>query len=253
VEAFVLRHADAIVTISEHSRRQLLEFGVDPDRVFVVYPGVEPPAEGRQPWVEAWPSGDALRLLFVGRLIERKRPHLAVQTLERLLRTGTPSSLVLAGEGPLSKKLHGLVRSCGLDKSVAFLGRISEADKWRLLAAADVFLFPSELEGFGFAAAEAQRCGVPVVAAAGTATSEIVMDGESGFVVGGQPEPFAEAAARLLDPHLRRRFGQRAQELSQRFDWDTSASLVADIYAKVVMRFRDGTTAPGPAAAGQRA
>jgi glycosyltransferase involved in cell wall biosynthesis len=237
LEALVLRRADAVVTISESSRRQLLEFGVDPGRVHVAQPGVDGPPEHVEPWPDAWPSGDALKLLFVGRLIERKRPQLAIRALDRLLDKGTAASLVVAGHGPRAKDLRGLTATCGLRDRVALLGPIPEHEKWGLLAAADVFLFPSELEGFGFAAAEAQRAGVPVVAAGGTAASEVVVHGKTGFVVAGEPEAFARAIAQLADPIARREMGERARLLSRRFDWNASAARVAEIYAQVVDRF----------------
>lgn len=237
LEAMLLRGADAVVTISESSRRQLLGFGVDPERVHLSYPGVAGPPDEVEPWREAWPASGGLKLLFVGRLIGRKRPDLAVRTLDRLLREGTNASLVVAGEGPLAPQLHRLVETGGLGDHVALIGLVRE-ERWRLFAAADVFLFPSELEGFGFAAAEAQRAGVPVVADEGTAGSEIVVHDETGFVVAGEPDAFARAAARLADPGLRRTMGERAQMMSRRFDWDSSAARVADIYTQVVERFR---------------
>ena len=122
-------------------------------------------------WPEAWP-GPGLRLLHLGRLEERKRPGLAIDTLAALRRSGGDASLVLAGEGPQSALA---ARAAGLP--VRFVGRVSDADKWRLYDSADVLLFGSTLEGFGLVVAEAQSRGVPVVAAAGTATAEALEDG----------------------------------------------------------------------------
>ena len=88
-----------MITISRHSRDQLVAAGVDPLRVDVVFPGVaEPPTT--EPARDAWPLS-ALRLLYVGRLIDRKRPHIAVSALGELRRRGADAALVIAGAGPL--------------------------------------------------------------------------------------------------------------------------------------------------------
>ena len=74
-----------------------------------------------------------------------------------------------------------------------FTGRVGETDKWRLYDSADVLLFGSTLEGFGLVVAEAQSRGVPVVAAAGTATAEALDDGRTGVLARPDAEAFAAA------------------------------------------------------------
>jgi glycosyltransferase involved in cell wall biosynthesis len=243
LEASLLRRADAVVTISESSRRQLQDFGVDPGRSYVAHPGVNDPPAAIEPWPGAWPKTHGLKLLFVGRLIGRKRPELAINALELLLEGGRPASLVVAGDGPKLDGLRRLIGTKALGDYVTLVGHVSDSKKWRLLSTADVFLFPSALEGFGFAAAEAQRIGLPVIAAEGTASEEIVTHGESGFVVPGRPDSFAQAVERFFDADLRRRMGERARELSSRFNWNSSAARVAEVYAEVLARFRADASA----------
>jgi glycosyltransferase involved in cell wall biosynthesis len=86
LEAAIARRADAVVTVSEHSRRELVAAGVPADRVHVVLEGIEtpPPTAG---WPDAWPAA-GLRLLHLGRLEARKRPELAIDTLAVLRRAG---------------------------------------------------------------------------------------------------------------------------------------------------------------------
>jgi glycosyltransferase involved in cell wall biosynthesis len=223
LEAAIARHADAVITVTEHSRDELVAAGVPHDRVHVVREGIAtPPATAGRP--EAWP-GDGLRLLQLGRLEPRKRPDLAIDTLASLRRDGIDASLVLAGEGP---QLELAARAVG--QPVRFLGRVSENDKWQLYDSADVLLFGSTLEGFGLVVAEAQSRGVPVVAAAGTATAEALDPGASGLLVAPEPEAFAAAVRELADPERRAAMAARAREFAQRFDWDACAAGVADIY-----------------------
>jgi len=221
LEAAIAKRADAVITVSQHSRDELVAAGVPPARVHVVTEGVAtpPPTAG---WPEAWP-GDGLKLLYLGRLEERKRPDLAVAALRR---AGVPASLVIAGEGPLADQLAGA--------GVRLVGRVSEEDKWRLYDSADVLLFGSTLEGFGLVVAEAQSRGVPVIAAAGTATREALADGESGLLVTPDADAFAAAIRELADPQRRAAMSARARELARRFDWDACAAGVAAVYRGLV-------------------
>jgi len=227
LEAAIARRADAVVTVSEHSRRELVAAGVPGERVHVVREGIAAPG-ATEGWADAWP-GDGLRLLHLGRLEPRKRPGLAIDTLAALRRDGVEASLVLAGEGPQQALAE---RAAGLP--ARFLGRVSESDKWRLYDSADVLLFGSTLEGFGLVVAEAQSRGVPVVAAAGTATVEALDPGRSGLLAAPEPAAFAAAVRELEDPERRAAMRARAREFAARFDWDACAAEVADLYRSLV-------------------
>jgi glycosyltransferase involved in cell wall biosynthesis len=225
LEAAIARRADAVVTVSQHSRADLVAAGVPAERVHVVREGIaaSPPTDGRP---GAWPAG-GLRLLHLGRLEPRKRPGLAIDTLAALRRDGVEASLVLAGEGPQDELA---ARAAGL--SVAFAGRVSEAEKWQLYDSADVLLFGSTLEGFGLVVAEAQSRGVPVVAAAGTATAEALDPGRSGLLVEPEPAAFAAAVREVADRHAE--MSDRARAFAARFDWDACAAEVAELYRSLV-------------------
>ncbi len=130
----------------------------------------------------------------------------------------------------------------GVSDAVRFTGRVSETDKWRLYDSADVLLFASTLEGFGLVVAEAQSRGVPVVAAAGTATAEALDPGRSGFLTRPDGEAFAACLTELGDEQLRLEMGGRAREFATRFDWDRCAAGVAEIYRSAV----EQCAVPGP-------
>ncbi len=232
LEAAIAQRADAVITVSEHSRRELIVAGVQPERIHVVLEGVatHPPTDG---WPEAWPSA-GMRLLALGRLEERKRPAVALDALAALRRSGVPASLVLAGDGPLRESLAGRARALGVLDDVRFTGRVSETEKWRLYDSADVLLFASTLEGFGLVVAEAQSRGVPVVAAAGTATAEALDPGRSGFLTRPDGEAFAACLRVLEDEQLRLEMGGHAREFARRFDWDRCAAGVATVYRSTV-------------------
>jgi glycosyltransferase involved in cell wall biosynthesis len=122
-----------------------------------------------------------------------------------------------------------------LSERVRFVGRVSEEQKWRLYDSADVLLFGSTLEGFGLVVAEAQSRGVPVVAAAGTATSEVLDPGRSGLLAPADPEAFAEQVMELARDQARRtEMSVAAIEFARRFDWDRCAAEVAGVYRSLI-------------------
>lgn len=234
LEASIAQRADAVITVSEHSRRQLVAAGVPRERIHVVLQGVRKP-EATRGWPDAWP-GHGLRLLHLGRLEARKRPAVAVDALAALRRSGVAASLVAAGAGPLREELVQRAAAGGVGDAVRFLGSVCEEDKWRLYDSADVVLFASTLEGFGLVVAEAQSRGVPVVAAAGTATAEALDAGRSGFLVAPDGEAFAARVRDLADDERRRAMASRALEFARRFDWDACAAGVAAVYREVLRR-----------------
>jgi glycosyltransferase involved in cell wall biosynthesis len=228
LEAAIMRRADAVITVSEHSRRELVDAGVGTERIHVIPDGVARPPR-TMPRPERWPAG-GLRLLHVGRLEERKRPIVAIDTVGELRRRGIAASLLLAGDGPERDALAEHAERTGVTDGVRFLGRVADEHKWQLYDSADVLLFGSTLEGFGLVVAEAQSRGLPVVAAAGSATAEALDDGRSGLLVAPTAPAFAGAVAQLADPTRRGEMGAAAAEFAARFDWDTCATRVADVY-----------------------
>ena len=219
LEAAIARRADAVITVSEQSRRELVA-GVPAERVHVVRQGIAtpPPTDG---WPEAWP-GPGLRLLHSaarGAQAAGARDRHAGGAAAR----GVEASLVIAGEG--SQEEHA-ARAAGLP--VRFTGRVGEAVKWRLYDSADVLLFGSTLEGFGLVVAEAQSRGVPVVAAAGTATAEALDDGRSGLLVAPDRRGVRRRGDRRGRP-ARGRWAPRPAT-SRAASTRTCAAAVAEIY-----------------------
>jgi glycosyltransferase involved in cell wall biosynthesis len=219
LEAAILRRADVVVTVSEHSRSQLIASGIQSVVIHVAHNGIDGP-------VHAAPE----------RLEARKRPELAVATLDALIRSGHPASLVLAGEGPSRADLEARVQALGIADRVRFLGRVSDDRKWQLYDGAELLLFGSTIEGFGLVVAEAQSRGLVVVAASGTATEEALVDGETGLLVAPTPEAFAAAATSLGDAATRAQMSDAAREFARRFTWNACAEGVADALRTSVAR-----------------
>src|SRR5713101_4171186 len=112
-----------------------------------------------------------------------------------LVRAKMPAKLVLIGDGPDRGAAEFLVRKHGLQKDVFFLGK--QDNVYEKLAAADLFLLPSQLESFGLAALEAMACEVPVIATNVGGVPEVVEHGVDGYLV--EPGDVKEAARYAIE------------------------------------------------------
>jgi len=112
-----------------------------------------------------------------------------------LVRARMPAKLVLIGDGPDRSSAEYLVRKKRLQKDVFFLGKQDAV--YEKLAAADLFLLPSQLESFGLAALEAMACEVPVIATNTGGVPEVVEHGVDGYLV--EPGDVKEAARYAID------------------------------------------------------
>ena len=117
-----------------------------------------------------------------------------------------PSRLILVGDGPERGKVEQYCREHHICGSISFIGSFPLVEE--VLVGADLFLLPSESESFGLSALEAMACEVPVIASNAGGLPEVVVDGETGFLLPvGDVEGMAAAALKLLgDDDLHRRF-----------------------------------------------
>ena len=230
---------------NEQEDRQLAdELGLGTEHVRVVHCGVgrkyEPRARDRALARRFALEGRRV-LLSLGPLIERKNPFFMLEVLRDVRGAlGPDVVLVWIGAGPLRGPLERRARELGLEEAVLFTGYLPEAEKVAALNLADVFVFPSLLEGFPLAPQEAMSCGKPVVAFRVASLGEMVEDGATGFLTQANDRPaFAERVARLLrDEPLRARFGAAAAERVERhFRWDQTVRNVLKIYQEVVDDF----------------
>ena len=137
-------------------------------------------------------------LMHISNFRPVKRVRDVVRVFARV-RAHRDAVLVMVGDGPERQAAEEEARTLGIAADVRFLGKIDAVAP--LLAAADVYVFPSESESFGLSALEALACGVPVVAAAVGGVPEVVRDGVTGALLPlGDVDGMAAAVLGFLDP-----------------------------------------------------
>ena len=156
------------------------------------------------------------KILYLGRLVRgQKRPHLLVQAFCRVARDFPDWDLELWGatdRKSYDRELDGTARLAGLSDRVKRMGLTEKVPE--VLMSGDLFVFPSAAEGFGLAAAEAMRVGLPVVAYRSCpALNELIEDNVTGLLSDDGVEALAKTMARLMvDMDLRVRLGAAARE-----------------------------------------
>jgi glycosyltransferase involved in cell wall biosynthesis len=159
-----------------------------------------------------------------------------VEALASLARSRPGLVLLMAGRsGHVSEELRGMVSAGRLEGTVRFLGHREDVPD--VLAAADVFVFPSLYEGLGGALIEAMALGLPVVASDIPAVREVVEPGGNAVLVPpATPAAIAAGVAGMLDdPSLRARFGARSRELfERRFTLDRAVEGTLGLYRRLV-------------------
>lgn len=165
---------------------------------------------------EVEPAGqpkERIELICVGRLSPEKGHAGLLGAVAGLLRRGVPLRLTLVGDGPETEPLQQLVGDLAIAEHVTFAGRLDEAGTLRRIAASDLLVLASFMEGLPIVLMEAMALNVPVVASRVAGIPELVEDGETGLLFEPanwrQLEEALERACK--DPELRNNLAKKAR------------------------------------------
>lgn len=231
-----VRRAGAIIAVSRHTQRDILElYGTPPHKIHVVPEGIEErfrPAGAEE--IRRVMESHSIRrpyLLMVGTLEPRKNHALAFEALARLKAEGRPHCLVVAGsKGWLFDDVRNRVGLQGLAGDVIFAGRVPDADLPALYSGACCFLMPSLYEGFGIPVLEAMACGAPVVCSKASSLPEVA-GSAARFIEPMTGEALAEAVSQVLSsPETTEQMRSEGRRQAARFCWRNAAMQTVDVY-----------------------
>lgn len=213
--------------------------GYPADRVTVIPNGIDVPEpapfdrEALRAEIEI-PRGVPI-IGFVGRMARQKRVDDLVFAMALVAILRPDAHLLLVGDGPERDKLMKYAREIDIDHHTRFTGHRTDAAK--LLRIMDLFWIASDFEGQSNSIMEAMAAGLPVIATDIPPNRELVLDGETGFLVRvGDRAGFQQFADRLLaDPELARRLGDAGRErMRQHFRIDQMVEAHARLYREVL-------------------
>ncbi len=205
--------------------------GVD---VTTFHPGVD-----GAPIRERYGLTDRKVIACVSRLMPRKGQDTLIRAMPDILRSVPEATLLIVGGGPYRETLTKLAAETGVAEQVVITGGVPYAELPAHYAAGDIFAMPCrsrhrglDVEGLGIVYLEAAAVGLPVVAGDSGGAPDAVLDGETGYVVGGRD--LAQVTNRvvglLMDPVLAVEMGQKGRDwVLDQWQWQSKADRLAEI------------------------
>jgi len=236
--------ADMVTVNSEYAQRQLEALGCAPAKLQRLNYGVGP---------EDFPfrertrrTGEPVRLLSVGRLVEKKGFEYSIRAVARAVERHADLRYDIIGDGPLKPKLEALIRQLALESRVTLNGARDQMHVRKMMARGDIFILASvtagdgDREGTPVSLLEAQASGLPVLSTRHSGIPEIVVDGGSGFLVPERDsEALADRLAYLLEhPEIWPEMGRNGRaHIERHYHVQELNHLLASLYGEAIARF----------------
>ncbi|HEY8291926.1 MAG TPA: glycosyltransferase family 4 protein [Thermomicrobiales bacterium] len=231
--------ADAVHAMSLHEKRVVAELGVPEARIHFIPVGIDATLLASDEPIARTP---APTVLYLGQTKYRKGWDILARAIPDVVAAIPNARFIFAGHSGRDRAdFDALVRELGVSAVIEAPGRVSEAEKIRLLHSSWVLTLPARYEGFGIPLVEAMMVGTPVVTTNVPACNEIVRDGETGLVVEpDDPVALAAALIRLLgDAALRTRLAREAErDAMERYEARVVARQFEALYASLIAERR---------------
>lgn len=243
VEKVVLKLNPAVFhTVSKMSKEDLVNFGVQADKIAVVPNGLETSS------YQQYNTGGGTDItssiehnaVFVGRLVFYKNLQTVIRAFRKVISVIPNAKLIIIGDGPSKEELFK--EAAPIKENVIFTRRISHDHKVKLIAKSSFMVFPSVNEGFGIAILEAFACKKPVLVSDIRPMSDIVKDNHSGFLISpfGEEEWANKMIYLFRNTEQQKRMGENAyQEFRSKYEIDGIITAYQRLYENLVSHGRD--------------
>jgi glycosyltransferase involved in cell wall biosynthesis len=225
-----LHRRNQYVTVSLPSMRDLVQLGVEPNRIAVVRNGLDAAPETTL----SAPRSALPRVVVLSRLVPHKQIEDALEAVAVLRGRIRGLHLDIVGGGWWHQRLVNHAEALGISNAVTFHGHVDDVTKHLVVQRSWVHLLPSRKEGWGLAVVEAAQHGVPTIGyrSSGGLTDSIV-EGVTGILVDDSRELAGRLEELLADDVLRLEMGRKAQARIDEFSWQQSAAEMCRVLAAV--------------------
>jgi glycosyltransferase involved in cell wall biosynthesis len=233
-----------LVGISNHICTRIESLGGSPDKITCWHLGIDLD-QFKYRSADVSFDGETVQCLHVGRLVEKKSPIDLARAFKYAVDAtskGPTLKLKIAGDGPLRSDLEREVRDLGIEDQVSILGAVSHARVGCLLAEANIYTqhcktaSDGDQEGQGVTFVEASASGLPVIATRHNGLTDVIHDGETGYLVEeGDAEAMGKQIAQLArNPDQWRRLGRAGRDhIEENFDLKKQVEKMQMLYAEL--------------------
>ena len=229
---------DAVITISNHSKKDLMEYlKIPEEKIKVIYHGIDKifrPIDGANHAIRRY-GIDSPFILHVSNYAPRKNPETLIKAFHKLKKEKMVNhKLVIAGRRWERSGIYDFVKKLDLQNDVIFTGNVPREDLVSFYNAADMFVYPTIYEGFGLPPLEAMACGCPVISSNVTSMPEVV--GDAALLL-GDPLDSQDLAEKmysvLIDEDLRNKLREKGLKRAKIFSWEKCARETLEVYHQV--------------------
>ncbi|MBI5682439.1 MAG: glycosyltransferase family 4 protein [Deltaproteobacteria bacterium] len=236
----VLSSAEIVVAISDFTKEEYLQFGVDREKLMIITPGVDTSLfttkDKSDRLLQKYNLYNKKVLLTVARLDERKGHDMVIRAMSSLKGQFPDIVYLIVGRGREEQRIRNLVREEGLEDLVVFAGYVSDEELPDYYNLCDIFILPNretkltalkgDYEGFGIVFLEANACGKPVIGGRSGGVRDAVEEGVTGVLV--DPDSIDEIVSAiknfLINKEEMYRMGIAGrQRVEKQFDWNILA------------------------------
>lgn len=232
IEKSTMSQADRVIAVSHYTKNMITtRYGIPEDKVTVVHNAVDK---------ATFPAGlknekkiKEKVILFLGRITFQKGPEYFVEAAARVLKVRKDVKFVMAGSGDMTPRMIELAARHKIGRYFHFTGFLRGEAVERMYAQSDIYIMPSVSEPFGISPLEAMRYDVPVIVSKQSGVAEI-LDNALKVDFWDIDEIANKILAILNHEPLRQEIVARSSQDIQRFQWDSAAQNVVNLYQQVI-------------------
>ncbi|MHA1314108.1 MAG: glycosyltransferase family 4 protein [Candidatus Helarchaeota archaeon] len=242
---FLLKQATTIRVVSKKIKRSIIDsLRIPEDRIicFPVFTNIEAFSSFNQELSirDKYLEYENI-ILFVGRLVAQKNVDFLIKAAKNVLKTHPDVLFLIIGDGPEREHLDKLVKELEIRDNVIFKGKIENKDLIKNYFISDIFVLPSNYEGWGLVCIEALAARKPVIMTNTGCADEVVIDGHNGYVIPiGDVQTLAKKIIYLIEnPEVRKQMGQFGWESIQgKYSLKENAFQYRDLFRKTILQSR---------------